>query len=356
MPQMGVSVAEGTILEWRKRPGDWVEADETICEVTTDKIDVEIPSPATGASGAILARRGRARRSRSGRRSPRSTPRPSRRAPVERRSSSGPRPRRRPPPPTRRRSLAVLLAGGAPDRRQARDRSEPGRGHRSRRPRPQEGRARPGEASPRLQAGRAEPAPHRVAVPAEPALETRRNRPPSAASPCPPMRQRDREHMVREPPDGGPLHDGRRGRHVAGSRAARRAPSRSYERVASPHRTSPSSRRATVAALARGPAPERVGRRRRDRPPRRRQPRDRGRPRRRPDRARDPPGAAARACEGLAAAIGDLAERARSKRLASQTTSTAARSRSPTPATSGPCSRRRSSTSRRSRSSTSRRS
>jgi 2-oxoglutarate dehydrogenase dihydrolipoamide succinyltransferase (E2 component) len=48
MPQMGVSVAEGTIVEWRKRPGDWVEADEPVCDVTTDKIDVEIPSPASG--------------------------------------------------------------------------------------------------------------------------------------------------------------------------------------------------------------------------------------------------------------------------------------------------------------------
>ncbi len=48
MPQMGISVAEGTITEWRKRPGDWVDADEVICEVTTDKVDVEIPSPAAG--------------------------------------------------------------------------------------------------------------------------------------------------------------------------------------------------------------------------------------------------------------------------------------------------------------------
>ena len=48
MPQMGVSVAEGTIVEWRKRPGDWVEADEPICDISTDKIDVEIPSPAAG--------------------------------------------------------------------------------------------------------------------------------------------------------------------------------------------------------------------------------------------------------------------------------------------------------------------
>src|ERR1044072_2406239 len=48
MPKMGISVSEGTILEWRKQPGDWVEADETIADVTTDKGDVEIPSPATG--------------------------------------------------------------------------------------------------------------------------------------------------------------------------------------------------------------------------------------------------------------------------------------------------------------------
>jgi 2-oxoglutarate dehydrogenase E2 component (dihydrolipoamide succinyltransferase) len=58
MPQMGVSVAEGTIVEWRKRPGDWVEADEPLCDVTTDKIDVEIPSPATGRLKRILAEPG----------------------------------------------------------------------------------------------------------------------------------------------------------------------------------------------------------------------------------------------------------------------------------------------------------
>jgi 2-oxoglutarate dehydrogenase dihydrolipoamide succinyltransferase (E2 component) len=58
MPQMGISVAEGTILEWRKRPGDWVEADETICDVTTDKVDVEIPSPASGRVERLLAEPG----------------------------------------------------------------------------------------------------------------------------------------------------------------------------------------------------------------------------------------------------------------------------------------------------------
>jgi 2-oxoglutarate dehydrogenase complex dihydrolipoamide succinyltransferase (E2) component len=58
MPQMGVSVAEGTILEWRKQPGDRVEADETVCDVTTDKVDVEIPSPAAGTLAEILVEPG----------------------------------------------------------------------------------------------------------------------------------------------------------------------------------------------------------------------------------------------------------------------------------------------------------
>ena len=58
MPKMGISVSEGTIVEWRKRPGDWVEADETIAEVTTDKIDVEIPSPASGRLAKLIAEPG----------------------------------------------------------------------------------------------------------------------------------------------------------------------------------------------------------------------------------------------------------------------------------------------------------
>jgi 2-oxoglutarate dehydrogenase E2 component (dihydrolipoamide succinyltransferase) len=55
---MGVSVAEGTIVEWSKRPGDWVERDETVCLVTTDKVDVEIPSPAPGRLAKILVEPG----------------------------------------------------------------------------------------------------------------------------------------------------------------------------------------------------------------------------------------------------------------------------------------------------------
>ena len=58
MPKMGISVSEGTILEWRKQPGDWVEADETLADVTTDKVDVEIPAPATGRLARIVAEAG----------------------------------------------------------------------------------------------------------------------------------------------------------------------------------------------------------------------------------------------------------------------------------------------------------
>lgn len=58
MPQMGISVAEGTIVEWRKRPGDRVEADEPVCDVSTDKVDVEIPSPAAGRLGRIVVEPG----------------------------------------------------------------------------------------------------------------------------------------------------------------------------------------------------------------------------------------------------------------------------------------------------------
>jgi pyruvate/2-oxoglutarate dehydrogenase complex dihydrolipoamide acyltransferase (E2) component len=54
MPQMGVSVAEGTVVEWKKRVGDWVQADETIVEISTDKVETEVPSPATGRVTEIL--------------------------------------------------------------------------------------------------------------------------------------------------------------------------------------------------------------------------------------------------------------------------------------------------------------
>src|SRR5438270_2126302 len=58
MPAMGDSVAEGTVLEWRKSVGDHVEADETIVEISTDKVDAEVPAPATGTLAKILVEAG----------------------------------------------------------------------------------------------------------------------------------------------------------------------------------------------------------------------------------------------------------------------------------------------------------
>jgi 2-oxoglutarate decarboxylase len=58
MPAMGESVSEGTILEWAKSAGDAVEADETIVEISTDKVDAEVPSPASGTLTEVLAQAG----------------------------------------------------------------------------------------------------------------------------------------------------------------------------------------------------------------------------------------------------------------------------------------------------------
>ena len=54
MPQMGVSVAEGTVVEWKKQPGDWVEADEIIASISTDKIDTDVEAPGTGRVQELL--------------------------------------------------------------------------------------------------------------------------------------------------------------------------------------------------------------------------------------------------------------------------------------------------------------
>src|SRR6476659_1469226 len=54
MPQMGVSVAEGTVVEWKKQVGDWVQADEIIAAISTDKIDTDVESPAAGRVAEIV--------------------------------------------------------------------------------------------------------------------------------------------------------------------------------------------------------------------------------------------------------------------------------------------------------------
>src|SRR6516164_106367 len=58
MPPMGDSVSEGTVLEWHKQEGDAIEADETIVEISTDKVDAEVPSPASGTIVKIYAAEG----------------------------------------------------------------------------------------------------------------------------------------------------------------------------------------------------------------------------------------------------------------------------------------------------------
>ncbi len=58
MPQMGVSVSEGTITKWLKQEGEEVQADEPLLEISTDKVDTEVPSPGSGVVQQILAQEG----------------------------------------------------------------------------------------------------------------------------------------------------------------------------------------------------------------------------------------------------------------------------------------------------------
>src|SRR6188508_3079950 len=58
MPQMGESIAEGTITKWMKKVGDTVERDEPLFEISTDKVDAEIPAPAAGVLKEIRVQPG----------------------------------------------------------------------------------------------------------------------------------------------------------------------------------------------------------------------------------------------------------------------------------------------------------
>ena len=58
MPQMGVSVSEGTVTKWLKSVGDHIEADEPIVEISTDKVDTEVPSPGSGMLSEIFVQEG----------------------------------------------------------------------------------------------------------------------------------------------------------------------------------------------------------------------------------------------------------------------------------------------------------
>src|ERR1700730_11950827 len=56
MPRLGESVAEGTVGSWLKKEGDWVEKDESLAEIITDKINAELPSPFAGRLAKILVK------------------------------------------------------------------------------------------------------------------------------------------------------------------------------------------------------------------------------------------------------------------------------------------------------------
>src|SRR5436190_4648825 len=58
MPQMGESIAEGTIVRWIKKVGDKVDRDEPLFEISTDKVDAEIPSPVAGVVSEIRVKEG----------------------------------------------------------------------------------------------------------------------------------------------------------------------------------------------------------------------------------------------------------------------------------------------------------
>ena len=195
MPQMGESIAEGTLSKWLKKVGDQVKRDEPMFEISTDKVDAEIPAPSTGVLAEILVTEGqtvagadRGRAPRDGREAAAvaapaaAAPAPTRRARKRRRGAGGPRPqricaaaaaapaiRRR---PTRavarqRRQLArgspahQVVAARSPHGRRARRRDQRAAGHGHRRPRHEEGPARlprvgrDGAAASRRRAGRA---------------------------------------------------------------------------------------------------------------------------------------------------------------------------------------------------------
>src|SRR5271166_4067620 len=58
MPQLGETVTEGTVAQWLKKPGDEIEKYEAFVEVSTDKVNAEVPSPVTGVLREIIAKEG----------------------------------------------------------------------------------------------------------------------------------------------------------------------------------------------------------------------------------------------------------------------------------------------------------
>ena len=126
MPQMGVSVSEGTITKWLKQPGETIAADESLLEISTDKVDTEVPSPATRRAPEDPRPGRRDGRGRHGARRDRARGRPRPRPP---------RLRPRLPPPRHRRPPSPRPRPHLPRRPTRRPRSRPRRSPRLR-PRP----------------------------------------------------------------------------------------------------------------------------------------------------------------------------------------------------------------------------
>src|SRR5512140_3548727 len=59
MPQMGESIVEGTLTKWLKKSGERIERDEPLFEISTDKVDTEIPSPVAGVLAQVLVEEGK---------------------------------------------------------------------------------------------------------------------------------------------------------------------------------------------------------------------------------------------------------------------------------------------------------
>ena len=206
MPQMGVSVAEGTVVAWRVEVGDPIEADATIAEISTDKIDTEVPAPASGvvteilvpvestvSVGTVLARIA------TGASQPQSLDGES--AGPARTETPSPSPSV--PAACRQRASATPLLTGRPtDRRGARDRPGSGFGDRPRRARAQAGRAR----ARGVRAGRGAAAAHREPLPTGPGGAGRFGR----SVPDAPADRPAHEALAR---DDGDVHDVDRGRH-----------------------------------------------------------------------------------------------------------------------------------------------
>ena len=341
MPQMGESIFEGTITKWLKKPGDQVERDEPLFEISTDKVDAEIPSPAAGvlreikiaegqtvpvktvvavidAAGTGLGRfRGRPRA-----RAKRSQPAaPPRSAPQETAARSHGRPRA--PQPAESRGDGQAIRSSPLVRRLAREKNidlatvrgtgAGGRISKSdilaaislRRRACRAGRTRPPPA--------AVAAPHAVletAVPRERIYFGRYEVQPMSV-----MRQRIAEHMVlskRVSPHVYSIDEADM-THVAQLRAAAK------ERIREAQRDQAHLHALLRARLRRGPARvsagERLGRRRERRAARRNQYRHRRGAGGRPDRAGGEERRREKFSVALQRAINDLAERARAKKL-----------------------------------------